>query len=384
VSARVRWILVVVAAALVVAFHLRLARRGAHQRREPAIAASANARAIAVRIAPEERIDQVELEIRYADDARSPTELVLPFGSGHLFGVDLHDLRGNLLPIKAEGYADHARLVFELPADRQVVVGFQIEPVSTKTFGWGHRAVANDWVPNLTEARIPVSVQIEVPNGTTAPGFRCSTGPARPELAGPAPRVCSIPIRSRRTLALPVAPEDDALSRIVFAATIAAVISTLMYAIYRRWSDLAYAMGARDEDLAKGPVTMDELAVEYRRARAKAKPDAEEPEVDPLEAVALVARGITSVLSVIGSLFLVSHFYGGLFPIPAPIALSLFAAVGGGIVIVATGIDRARPMLGIALTIAVGLIALHPLARWVVPGLLPVSAGVLMQLTAKR
>jgi hypothetical protein len=309
---------------------------------------------------------------------------MLPFGKGRLFGVDLHDLRGKLLPITAEGFADHARLAFELPPDRSVVVGFQLAPAGNKTYGWGHRAIANDWIPNLLEARVPSTVEVEVPIGTTAPGFRCSTGAMRGDPLQPSPRVCSIPIRSRNTLALPVEPYDDTMFRIVFAGTIGAVISTLMYAIYRRWSELAVRMGARDEDLEKGPIQLEEIAVEYRRLKAQRRSSTPEPEVDPLEAVALVARGITAILSVIGALFLVSHFYGGLFPLPAPAALSLLAAVAGGIVIVATGIDRPRPMLGIVLTIVAGLVALHPLARWIVPGLLPISGGVLMQLTARR
>lgn len=382
-STRLRWALVVFAAALVVALHLRRARKGAYERPPPSIAAHANARLLAVRLAREPQYEQVELEIKYAGDARSPTEVTLPFGKGHLYGVDLHDLRGNLLPLTAEGYADHARLAFDLPPDRSVVVGFQLEPETKKTYGWGHRAIANDWIPNLLEARVPSMVEVEVPVGTTAPGFRCSPGPMRGDPLQPSPRVCSIPIRSRNTLALPVEPYDDTMFRIVFAAAIGAVISTLMYAIYRRWSELAYAMGARDEDLEKGPIRLEEIAVEYRKLAAR-RSTTPEPEVDPLEAVALVARGITSILSTIGALFLVSHFYGGLFPIPEPAALSLFAALGGGIVIVATGIDRPRPMLAIVLMIVAGLVALHPQARWIVPGLLPLSGGVLMQLTAKR
>ncbi|MGZ6085641.1 MAG: hypothetical protein ACXWUE_19350 [Polyangiales bacterium] len=381
---RLRLPLVVLGGGLVIALHVRNARRDAYLHREASIPAHANARLVAVRIAPEPHVDLVEVEIKYADDARSPTELTLPFGAGAIFGVQLHDSAGKQLPIKAEGFREQSKLVFDLPAERTVVVGFQTSPpLQNKTFGWGHRAIANDWVPNLTEARIPLSVAIEVPSGTSAPGFRCSTGPVPADPTLPAPRVCSSTVRSRRTIALPVEPYEDALHRIAFASAIGAVISTLMYAIYRRWSDLAYAMGARDEDLEKGPVTLDELAVEYRRVKAQRREEPE-PEVDPLEAVALVARGITSVLSVIGSLFLVSHFNGGLFPLSAPLALMLWAIVAGGVVIVATGIDRARPWLGLALLCGVAAIALHPLARWVVPGLVPTFAGVLMQFTSKR
>jgi hypothetical protein len=156
-----------------------------------------------------------------------------------------------------------------------------------------------------------------------------------------------------------------------------------MYAIYRRWSSLAQAMGARDEDLDKPPITLEEIAVEYRKLKAQRRPEPED-EVDPLEGVALVARGIAAVLSVIGSVFLVAHFFGGLMPIAMPFALAIWSLVGGALVVLATGIDEPRPWLAIALGVALGLVALHPKLRFVAPGLLPIAAGVLMQLTAKR
>ncbi len=283
--------------------------------------------------------------------------------------VDARDVTGNALPLEGR------TLPIPSPDEkgaRAMWLTFLTEPAPL-TYGWGYRARALPFASTLVPRRVPLQVEVRVAATTSAMGWRC-TGDQQGH-------VCSTDVRGRRTPALPFASYPDGVWKLVFALVLGTSISFLMWAVYRRWSLLAVDMGFKDSpDEEGGPMTMDE----YLKDVARAKPrDSHPDEPEPLEAVALVARGITSVLGVVGAVFLVAHFRSGLFPIPAPIALSIVAALSAALIILAVGIDRPRPWLALGLTIAVALLALTPQGSFYVAALVPTAAAVLMQLTAR-
>jgi hypothetical protein len=260
-----------------------------------------------------------------------------------------------------------------LGAQRQITIAFSTD-APAPTFGWGHRAVAIPWATTLVPSRVPASVQSHVIGSTDAPGWRCSE-----DLEG---RICTTDTKRRRLLAAPIERFDDTKHKLAFVFVIVMAITALMAAIYRRWALLAESMGMRDENVTP---TMDEFIDRVRkeyRARRSSFPGREE--VDPLEAVALIARGITAVLGLIASVFLLSHFENGMFPISAPIALSAWIVLAATTIVLAVGFARPRPSLALVLLLAIGAIALHPAMQWIRAGIPPLIAAVLMQLTAKR
>lgn len=376
---RTRVALFAAAVALVGAAHVRAARRTLEGRADPAI--DAPIESVGVEIVPIDgaRIGVV-LRIVHPSVQRSRTqaeEARLVFGDAPrvLAGPWVTD--GFDRPVAAQ--IDRRGARWPLPTgdherDRTVHVAFETDRPK-ETFGWGHRATLLPWVTTLAPRGTPLEVEGQVEGTTTAPGWRC-TAIANRASEAPVP-VCTNEPRHRRPLAVPIGPSRGLGGKLLFALVIGTAISLLMWAIWRAWSALATRMG--DDPRAPVPA-LEEWIDQVRRAR---EPRAQD-DLDPLDAVALVARGIVAVLGVIGSAFLVAHFEGGAFPILGEFALSAWATVAAVIVVSAVGIDRPRPWLSALLIVIVGAAALLPVLRWMAIGLPPVLAAVLMQLTATR
>jgi len=223
-------------------------------------------------------------------------------------------------------------------AVRQLTIAFSTA-MPKSTYGWSHRAVALPWVNTISPT---MTVQAHTHGATTAPGWRCTEDETG--------RVCALEARRRRALAIPIERVDDTKWKLALGLFVAAAITALMFAIYRRWAAHAERMVTPGE------------------------------EIDPFDAVALMARGITAVLGLLASVFFVSFFEDGFFPLAAPFALSIWCAVAG-ITIVAS---MSRPWPALALICFTMMIALAPAARFVLPGVLPLTLAVAMQLTAGK
>lgn len=232
-------------------------------------------------------------------------------------------------------------------AVRQITIAFSTDAPPLK-YGWGYRARPLYWATTLAPPRVASMIQAHVPETLSATGWGCTYG----ENEG---RICALSLQGRRRpVSVPMESSRDFGFRIAFAAALGTAISSVMYAIYRRWNVHA--------------VTMETAQVH---------------EIDPFDAVALVARGITGVLGLIGSIFLVGHFGAGFFPIPGPLALTIWAVIAGVVVVTAVGIDRPRPWIALVMIVVLGTIASIPAASWMLVGLIPLLAASAMQLTAK-
>lgn len=380
---RFRWPLFVVCAGFVLALHLRLAHRQPMLQRGPAVKVSARPHGAVVTVEGDAHAPTLywTLAITYDETAPSETEVVLPLGIGNIDHVGVMDADGAHIAARAEAYRDYARVSFALPAAdasgaRKATLEFWAGAPAT-TFGWGYRAVASPWIAQLLPPHVPLTLQVVAPQYTTAPGWSC----AQTTQHG---RLCVTQLRGRRTVALPVEPYDDVLLRLLFATAIGTMISLTMYAIWRRWTVLAAAMGASDAQMQGGADTVDEYLADYRKLRATRRssaPTGDEDEIEPLEAVALIARGVTAVLGLVASVFLVSFFEGGLFPVPAPLALAIWGVVAGATIVLGIGFRTPRPWIAICVGIALGAVALVPQLRWIAPGIPPLGAALLMQLT---
>lgn len=268
------------------------------------------------------------------------------------------DVLDRSVPVEAKTSGDTTTITFPPPPPafggvRQVTLAFSTA-APPLTYGWGYRAMALPWATALSTPRVPTIVQAHVQQTISAHGFRCSEEPSG--------RVCAIDAHLRRALAIPVEPVADQPFRIGFALALGVAISSVMYAIYRRWEALAAKLG---------------LGMPPRASRVSS-------EVDPFDTAALVARAITAVLGVVAAVFLVGSFEGGFMPLVAPLGLSLWALVAAAIMVVAVGIDRPRPWHGIAAVVVLAALALHPKLRWILPGLAVLAATVAMQLTAPQ
>ena len=251
-----------------------------------------------------------------------------------------------------------------LGAARQITIAFTTA-TPRPTYGWSYRALA---VPFAATFGVPTIVQAHVNGATSASGWRCGEDETG--------RICAIEVRRRRTLAIPIERVDDNRAKLLVGLVVGVVISALMVAIYRRWSAHADRMGMPDE-----APSMEQWIDEQRRLpRVRKSSD----EIDPFEAVALIARGITAVLGLLASVFLVAHFEAGFFPLPAPLALSIWCAVAGIAIVTAVGFATPRPWAAFALLCFAMLIALVPAARFILPGVPPLIAAVAMQLTREQ
>lgn len=258
-------------------------------------------------------------------------------------------------------------------AARQVTIAFTTDAPPLR-YGWGYRARPLPWATTFAAPRVPSLLQAHVSELVSASGWGCTYG----ESGG---RICALSLSGRRrSVSIPMKPSRDVPWRLVFAAALGAAISFVMWANYRRWSKHADAMGMRDDDEIP---TTEEFIAEYRRT-PKVRRVEPSDEIDPFDAVALVARAITAVLGLIGSIFLVSHFESGFFPIIGPLALAIWAALAGLVLTVAVGIDRPRPWVALGGIVVLSIVAAIPNMRWTLPGLLPLLAATLMQLTAKE
>ncbi len=358
------------------AWHVRTARREARQRGVTSISTADKLRSVTHDVILRDRSLDHAITLTYAIDLDRPTEIVLApeiHVTGGPVAFDVLDR-----PVYLETRITHGetRISFGPPppafgAARQITLAFSTDAPPLR-YGWGYRARPLPWATTFAPPRVASMIHAHVPALVSASGWGCTYG----EAGG---RICALSIGGRkRPVALPMEPSADVPFRLAFAATLGAAISFVMWAIYRRWSKHADAMGLRDD--VEIPTT-EEFIAEYRK---KPRPRPSVPdEIDPFDAVALVARGIIGVLGLIGSIFVVSHFEGGFFPIAAPLALMLWTALAGAVITLAIGIDRPRPWVSVAAVVVLATIATIPQARWMVPGLIPMLAAVLMQLTAK-
>ncbi len=312
------------------------------------------------------------LTLNFAIDLRERTTIDLAREIQITGGPVAFDVLERAVPLEVHVEKDQTSISFPPPppalgAALQVSIAFST-PMAKPTYGWSYRAVALPWATTLVGPSVTSYVQAHVNGATSAPGWRCTEDEGG--------RICTMEARRRRSLAIPIERVDDNVGKLLFGLVAAVVISTLMYAIYRRWSAHAEQMGMPDD-----APTMEEFVAELRRGpRQRTSID----EIDPLEAVALLARGITAVLGLLAAVFLVSQFEGGFFPIPGPYALTLVFAAAGLTLITAVGFATPRPWLAIAMIDVLLVVALLPWARFFLPGLVPLFAAVAMQLTAKQ
>lgn len=371
--ARLVKILVAVLALLLGGIHLRLVQQ------------ERSARGV-TQISTERQLRSVTLDV-FARDGSLDHALTLSFelGLAELTVVELArdvritggpiaiDVMNQPVPITVAGN----RISFPPPpaalgAARQLTLAFTTA-MPKPTYGWSYRAVAVPWAATLTRGRVTTQVVAHVNGATSAPGFRCS--------ADESGHVCAVEPRRRRTLAIPLERVDDNRGKLLLGLISAAAITAVMFAIARRWSSHADEMGMTGEG-----ATMEEFIDEVRReqrARRDVKPEGAD-DLDPLEAVALIARGVTAVLGLLASVFLVAQFEGGFFPMPAPLALSIWCVVAAIIAVTAVGFRRSRPWAAFALLCFCMMIALTPSARFILPGIPPLFAVAAMQLTAKQ
>lgn len=286
------------------------------------------------------------ITLTYAIDLGTDTTLHLAPEIVITGGPVAFDVLDRPLPLTVRGNA----ITFAPPppafgAVRQITIAFSTAAPSLK-YGWGYRARPLLWATTLAPRRVAAMIQVHVPQTVSAAGWGCTYA----ENEG---RICALSLQGRRrAVAVPMEPSNDSAWKLVFAGVLGTAISTLMYAIYRRWSVHADAMGRPEE-------------------------------IDPFEGVALIARGIVAVLGLIGSAFLVAHFEGGFLPLPGPMALSIWTAIAGITVVTAVGVDRPRPWIALIIITVLGTVAAIPTAAFILPGLLPLLAATLMQLTAK-
>lgn len=265
------------------------------------------------------------------------------------------DVLDRPVPVEAKTSGDTTTIAFPPPPPafggvRQVTLAFSTT-APPLTYGWGYRAMAIPWATALSTPRVPTIVQAHVEQTISAHGFRCSEEPSG--------RVCAIDAHRRRALAVPIEPVADRPFRIGFALALGVALSSVMYAIYRRWEALAARLGLGMAPRASG-------------------------EVDPFDTAALVARAITAVLGVIAAVYLVGSFEGGFMPMIAPLGLSLWALVAAAIMVLAVGVDRPRAWHAVLAVVVLAALALHPGLRWILPGLGALAATVAMQLTAPQ
>lgn len=353
--------------------HVRLYREEQRSRGQGTLSVPKNLRSWTHDVVPREGTLEHAITMVLDIDLREPVVLKFSRRPRLTGGPVAFDVLGNPLSIAAEVVGDDTIITFPPPppafgAVRQITIGFTTD-APRPTYGWGYRAVAVPWAARSAPPRVPAIVQAHVEQTISAHGFRCS--------AEPEGRVCAIDAQRRSTLAVPIAPVADTPWRLVFALSLILSVSGVMFAIYRRWSALAARMGVRDS--APLPTTEEALAEVSRPSR---RPSIIEG--DPFEAVALVARGIVAVLGVVASIFVVGTVEGGFLPLVAPLALSVWALVAGTVLVLAVGIDRPRAWVAVLLLAALEVLAVHPLMRWMVPGLAVLAGAVLMQLTARQ
>lgn len=376
---RARWPLVLVALGLLAALHARVHQREAKAIADPAVVDGAGLRSGRLSVEPSpEGLDHL-LVLTFGSAAAERQELVFGRVPRIVAGPQAIAPGGAPVPLDVRPSDEGLRVAFTLPkpdaeGDREVGIAFATERPGA-TYGWGYRALPLPWATRILPPRVPFQLEAKVTGAMNAAEFRCT------QIGED--RICVAQPRHRRTIGVPLGPHADVPLRIAFAAAIGVAVSLVMWAIYRRWARLADEMGFRED--AEVPTT-EQWIDAHRRARASrpsgpARPSREEG--DPFEAVALVARGITAVLGILGAVFLVSWFESGLMPIPAPLALSIWSAIAGAVVVLAVGIDRPRPWLALGATVALGVAAFAPPVRWILAGLPPILAAVLMQLTGK-
>jgi hypothetical protein len=364
---RVVKVLVVGLSLLLAAIHLRLMQQERSARGVTVISTAPELRKVTHDVFRREGSLDHALTLNFAIDLREQTVIDLAREiriTGGPIAVDVLDR-----PVPLSVNATGNKIAFAPPppafgALRQVTIAFTTA-MPKPTYGWSYRAVAVPWAATLAPATI---VQSHVNGATSAPGWRCGEDETG--------RVCAIDVRRRRSLALPIERVDDSRAKLLLGLVVGVTISVLMVAIYRRWSAHAERMGMPDE-----APTIEEWVAEQRRATARRASRSSVDEIDPLEAVALIARGITAVLGLLASVFLVSHFEGGFFPMLAPLALSIWCAVAGITIVTAVGFATPRPWAAFALLCFAMMIALIPAARFILPGVPPLFAAVAMQLT---
>jgi hypothetical protein len=292
------------------------------------------------------------ITLTYAIDLRTDTTIKFAPEINITGGPVAFDVLDRPVPIQVQRHNNQTSVTFAPPppamgAARQITIAFTTDAPPLK-YGWGYRARPLPWATTLAPPRIASMIHAHVPETVSASGWGCTYGTGEG-------RICALSLSGRRrSVAVPMEPASDTPFRLAFGAVLGTAISFVMYAIYRRWS-----------------------------VHAKVMETAQLHEIDPFEAVALVARGIVAVLGLIGSIFLVGHFGSGFFPIMGPLALTIWAGVAGVVIVVAAGIDRPRPWVALALLIVLGTIATIPAASWILPGLPPLLAASLMQFTAK-
>lgn len=318
------------------------------------------------------------ITLTYAIDLGTDTVIKLAPEIRLTGGPVAFDVLDHDVPLTTQLVGNQTLITFAPPppafgAVRQITIAFSTAAPPLK-YGWGYRARPLLWATTLAPPRVAAMIQAHVPQTVSASGWACTYGASEG-------RICALPLQGRRRpVAVPMEPSPDTTFRLVLAAALGTAISLVMYAIYRRWAVHADAMGLRDDiDIP----TVDEFIAEYRRRPRQARDAAPADEIDPFEAVALVARGIIAVLGLIGSLFAVSHFGGGFFPIIGPLALAIWAVIAGTVITIAVGLDKPRPWIALGLLVVLGTVAAIPSAAWILPGLVPLLAASLMQLTAK-
>ncbi len=379
---RLRWPGVLLVLGMLAALHLQAHRREARATTDPALVRGEGLRSGRLRVEPTPEGLNHLLVLTFGPAAASRQELAFGRVPRIVAGPQGVTKTGEDVPLVVERRAEETRVAFDLPpADaagaREVALVFATERPAP-TYGWGFRALPVPWATKIVPQGAPFQVEAKVEGATTVSDWRCVQEGEE--------HLCVAQPRHRRALGIPLGPHGDGSLRVVFALAIGAAVSVTMWAIYRRWASLAIEMGLRD-DLAgaiEAPTTEEWIAAQRRARASGARPASpgDGDDGDPLEVAALVARGVTAVLGIVASIFLVSWFGSGLLPIPARLALAIWAAVAGAIVVLAVGIDRPRPWHALAALVVLGMAAFAPQARWILPGLGPLAAAILMQLTA--
>lgn len=338
------------------AVHVRIYRNEQLARGQGSISAAARLRSWSHDVFRRDRSLDHAITLTFDIEQSEPIKLSF-LREPHLISAPVaFDVLERPVPIAARVQGNETVLEFPAPPPafggiRQITLGFSTA-APPLTYGWGYRAAALPWAGAVAPPRVPTIVQAHVQETISAHGFRCSQ-----ESTG---KICAIDAHRRRALAVPFEPVADQPFRIGFALALAVALSSVMFALYRRWEVLARRLGIGE------------------------RPSRASQDVDPFDTAAFVARAIVAVLGLVAAVFLVGSFEGGFMPMIAPLALSLWALVAAAVVVLAVGLARPRAWAALGITIGLAALALHPALRFILPGLAALAATVTMQLTAPQ
>lgn len=225
------------------------------------------------------------------------------------------------------------------------VVGF-VQPISHR-YGWGSHWVTAPWLAGTTKR--PLEVYALVPDGISAPGFRCEDR----ETTG---KRCTREARDGRLVLVPAGPQPDSF---VFLFSVAFFFGLFTYAAARR--------GFLDALVQHGILDPAEVASRWAPLTFRVAPGTPRLPADARRRwLRHLALGLLAGLVAVGEFVTLA---GGLSPLPMPFVTSLFAIAVGLLLTPWFASTRVRPWPVVAVVVA-------PLAMWLGGGLGWLAVGL--------